>query len=342
MLTSLAAAWLISGCGAQSTPPSVVVDEDPGCTDPAGCQNSCDAGNALACNQLGLWLHDGVNGATRDPKAAAAAYRRSCDLRAGIGCYNLSGMLLGGHGIDADPETAEGLLLDTRAHYQDSCDAGGLAWCANLAGLMQRGDGSPISPDAARGLYSRTCDKGHPFACLELANMMADGEGGDRDPEGAVALLRRTCDAGSEESCNNLAIQIEGQGGDPLPIFRQACDRGVAVACRNVAMRLDDPAEALALLRSACEAPVDSDGAACAVAGRMLADTEGQGNAALGYFERACSVGYAESCMDAVQLGVQGQATALTPERGRELVTRACTLGLDEACQLLGAAVPGP
>jgi TPR repeat protein len=332
--------WFLSlvACSFGPAPePPVVVADRSSCDTPAACEAACDSGDALACNQLGLWLQDGVNGASLDPVAAAARYEQACELRAGIGCYNLSSQKAGGQGIPADATGAEELLLETRAHYQASCDAGGLVWCANLAGLLQRGEGAPPSPEAARGLYDQTCQRGHDLACLELANMLLDGEGGARDPARAEALLRVSCDRGSEPACNNLALHVEDGGGDPLPIFRQACARGVPIACRNVAVRLEDRVEAMALLRTACDAPTDLDGVSCAMAADLeLRRATPDGDQAIADLSRACSVGLAEACVEAVRLA-SGGVGSLTPEDGIALMERACSLGHQLACTLRDA-----
>jgi TPR repeat protein len=333
--------FLLAACGWMSpAEPPVVVAERASCDTPAACEAACDDGDALACNQLGLWLHDGLNGAEVDLEEAAARYARACELRAGIGCYNLAGQKAGGQGIPRDPEGARELVLEARAHYQASCDAGALAWCSNLAGLLQRGEGAPPSPEAALALYDETCEKGHDLSCLEVANMLLDGEGGARDPERAEALLRRSCERGFEPACNNLALQVEERGGDPLPIFRKACERGVPIACRNVASRLDDPEEALALLRVACDAPSDLDGVACAMSADLLLRREPQDvPQALSDLRRACSVGLTEACVEAVRVGaISG---LLAPEEGRDLMERACGLGHQLACSVLDRSGEG-
>ena len=338
--------WLLSGCfdappesAAPAPPPPPVVDHEPGCDTPESCTAACDAGGATACNRLGLWLHDGLAGAPRDPVAASERYARACDLGAGIGCFNLAEQKSGGQGIPADPAGAAALMARAHAAYRASCDAGGLVWCTNLAGLYQRGEGVPRDPVAALNLYVSTCEKGEPFACLEQASMWSSGAAGAPDPAGAEALLRRLCDGGLAEGCNNLALKIEEQGGDPRPIFQASCDRGTAMSCRNLALRTEDVEAALALLIRACDDTSDLDGVACAMAGDLLEAGQRAGEAFL-RFERACSVGVPEACLAAVRLGATG-AVPLTPEAARPLVERGCALGDPEACDVIRSINPG-
>ncbi len=128
---------LLAACGsgpAEPSGPPVLTEVQASCEHADACVLACSADEALACNQLGLWLHDGLQGAVQDLEAAAASYRKACDLGAGIGCFNLAQMLELGDGVDEDPHEAELLLQQARKLYQQSCDAGALTWCTNLAG----------------------------------------------------------------------------------------------------------------------------------------------------------------------------------------------------------------
>lgn len=320
------------------TVPAVVVGE-PSCDTPAACRSACDADDALACNRLALFAHDGRAGQAWDRALAARSYRKACDLGAGIGCYNLSEQLRSGDGVPEDPAEADRLLERTHRLYEQSCTAGGLTWCTNLAGLVQRGDGRPPDQERARTLYADTCDRGDDLACLELAAMMIDGHGGPHDPEGGDALLRKRCAGGSGPACNNLALRMEDAGADATDLFRKACAAGVATSCRNLALRLPEGSpERQALLEQSCEAPVSFDPIGCAVASQALLGTDPA--KAGSYLVRACSVGLGAACLPAVELAADGRF-ALDPVEARGLVERGCRLGDPDACAALEPGPPG-
>jgi TPR repeat protein len=322
---------------------AVVTAESPDCSALPACEAACAEGDALACNLVGLTLHDGRSGASPDRSGAARSYRQACNLGAGIGCYNLSHMVRSGDGVPADEAEADRLLERTHRLYEAACTAGGLTWCTNLAGLVQRGEGREPDQTHARNLYTDTCERGDPMACLELAHMMAEGLGGGESREGAMELLSGTCEAGSGPACNNLGLMVRDGGGDPTPRFRQACELGVPMGCRNLALQLPED-ERLPLLSTACDAVRDLDPLACAMAAQMLLATASDGptvQRAGSYLVRACSVGLAEACVPAVQLVAEQRGFTLPPREARALVQRGCALGDATACAILEAP-PAP
>ena len=338
--------WLLSfACGTSPTPPpsgpDPVVADKAECTDPASCTTACrDASDALACNQLGLWLHDGLVGLGEDRARAAESYRRACELGAGIGCYNLSTMIrTGDGGLEVDPIEANVLLSQARAAYRASCDAGGLGWCLNLAGLLRRGElGSP-DPRAALALVEQACNEGGGLACVELADLLISGDAGKPDPERAETLLTEGCDAGTEGACYRLGISIRARGGDAKPHFQKACDRGMPVACRSLAQLIPERDRALQLLEGACDAPNDLDGMSCAMAADLLLEEPGNEAKVFDRLSRACSVGVAPACVKAVVVAATVNLE-LADNQARSLVERGCALGHDEACQLASTLEP--
>ncbi|HHO50206.1 MAG TPA: sel1 repeat family protein [Deltaproteobacteria bacterium] len=315
--------------------PPVLTALQTECDAPQACAGACDAGEALACNQLGLWLHDGLMGATEDRQEAAVRYRRACDLGAGIGCYNLAGMVSSGDGgLEIDPLEARLLMTQTRQLYQASCDAGALTWCVNLAGLMIRDDlGSP-DPRAAVSILQPTCDGGYGPACVELARLLLGSRAGRPDPERAEALLTAACDDDVEGACNDLALQLERRGEDAVPVLERACDRGVPIACRNLAKRVPGRDRALALLSKACDAPKNLDGLACSMAAEILLEQPGNEELAIHRLARSCSVGIVSTCMKAVTLAAVTDSS-FDKATARDLVARGCALGDASACELL-------
>ena len=316
----------------------------PTCSGLAACESACDTGDALACNLAGLLLHDGRSGATPNRGEAARHYRIACNLGAGIGCYNLSHVLRSGDGLPADETQADQLLERTHRLYEGACAAGGLSWCTNLAGLVQRGEGRDPDQTHARNLYTDTCERGEPLACLELAHMLSQGLGGPEDVGMAMELLSRTCESGSGPACNNLGLMVREAGGDPTERFRQACDLSMPMGCRNLALQLPEP-ERLPLLSLACDAALDLDPLACAMAAQLLLDAPTVDaptvQRAGTYLARACSVGLGEACVLAVQLIAEQRGFALPPREARALIERGCGLGDATACAILEAP-PAP
>lgn len=330
--------WFLA-CGSPtptpSTEPPVVTAMQTDCADPAACTTACDGGEALACNQLGLWLHDGLMGVEEDRQQAAVRYRRACDLGAGIGCYNLAGMVGSGDGgLELDPIEARLLLSQTRRLYQASCDAGGLTWCVNLAGLLIRDELGGPDPRAAVALLEPTCERGYGPACVELARLLLSGKAGKPDPQRAEALLTTACDGAVEGACNDLGLQLERRGEDAMPVFQKACDRGVPIACRNLAKRVPERDRALALLTRACDAPKNLDGLACSMAAEILLEQPGNEELAIARLARACSVGVVPTCMKAVTLAAVTNSS-FDKSTARDLVARGCALGDTSACELL-------
>ncbi len=327
-----------------SDAPAITADT-PSCTGLPACETACADGDALACNLVGLMLHDGRSGATPDRAGAARSYRTACNLGAGIGCYNLSHMLRAGDGMPADEAEADRLLERTHRLYETSCAEGGLSWCTNLAGLVQRGEGRDPDQTQARNLYVDTCERGDPMACIELAHMLAEGTGGPEDVDGATQLLSGTCEAGSGPACNNLGLMLRDAGADPTARFRQACELGVPMGCRNLALQLPED-ERLPLLSTACDAELDLDPLACAMAAQLLLGSEGVDTPTVQragtYLSRACSVGLAEACVPAVQLAAEKQGFVLPPREAKALIERGCGLGDATACAILDPAAAGP
>lgn len=330
---------LVLACGSSTQEPAAppaVTAAAATCTTGQACAEACTADEALACNLLGLWTHDGLLGTVRSPEGAATLYRKACRLGAGIGCYNISHMRRTGEAGPEDEADAAALMEEARRLYRASCDAGGLTWCTNLAGLMQRGELGSKDPRGARRLLQTTCDRAHEaegqgtIACVELALYYLSGTGGRKDPDRAEALLLDACDAGSAEGCNTLGERVRERGGDASAVFRRACDSGVAVACRNLARLVPERDAALALLEKACDAPNDLDGVSCVMAAELLLEKPGSEGLAVDRLVRACSVGLASACASAARLGVQH--ALLDQTKAGDLRARGCSLGDQSQC----------
>src|SRR6266850_3294051 len=94
---------------------------------PAALEKSCDAGDAAACDELGIRLRDGI-GIRRDEARAADLFRKSCKGKDKGGCADDARALAMGEGQDADAHAA----LPRLEHL---CKAGSGRACGHLGDL---------------------------------------------------------------------------------------------------------------------------------------------------------------------------------------------------------------
>jgi TPR repeat protein len=121
---------------------------------------------------------------------------------------------------------------------------------------------------------------------------------------------------GDMRCCGNLGLMLEKGWGTSADIHRagtmyeRACLADVAIACRNNG-RISEP-----------DGPLPNATKSANSYARAL-------NLAL----QSCDRGSAEGCAAAGYMYEDGKGTPSDPERGRELVSRACSLGYSWACK---------
>lgn len=122
----------------------------------------CDAGDLLACSQLGFRLELG-EGVTHDPARARALYTRACDGGEPQGCSYLGEVYRSGLGVRPDMTRAVAL-------FDLGCAGHDPYACVTLGDILAGGRGVP--QDVARALRAldHACWLGDPEACD-----MADG-----------------------------------------------------------------------------------------------------------------------------------------------------------------------
>ena len=167
---------------------------------------------------------------------------------------------------------------------------------------------APAPATAAAAPFEKECDAGDPRACVRAGLSM---DRSAKDPARAVAFYRRACDAGEQAGCHDLAVHQHDNG-----LLRKACDAGAAASCTQLGLALDqgDPAAAAALYQRACDrgdAAGCSDLAVDLRRGLGVAKDEARADQ---LFKSACASGFALGCWHA------------------KLYLRACTLGLQQAC----------
>src|SRR5439155_27051031 len=148
----------------------------------AAYRQACDAGNSLACTNLGWMLQFG-HGLKIDLEEAVRVYRRGCQGSAcggpnNVGCVNLGRMLSDGVGVKADPFEATRIFRQVcdRSPLNDE-DAGEIARACSLAGTASLiGKGAAKDIQAAMALLEKGCSAGDSFGCFNLATVYDSGE----------------------------------------------------------------------------------------------------------------------------------------------------------------------
>jgi len=282
----------------------------------------CDAGDGAACHELGLVRRRGA-----DLTSLVSAFQRACELGVADDCGFVGRM----HQHLGRPAAA------LRA-FVAGCDAGDPWSCEEAAQKLEAAGPGAVVPGAAR----RTA-----------ASLRYHGEVLRRR---ARAALTGRCDAGDAGACERVALDYENQAAQPARrvgrrlLYARArglwlahCESSGGAACHDGARLLReglggpaDAARATQLSRRACATGV---GAACAAEARALLlaaqtvadpDADARANDA---FQRGCDLGDAEACRELGWRVLYGLGTAASPPGAEKLLTRACELGSDDACQ---------
>ena len=118
---------------------------------------ACQAGDATACNDLGVSYVRGY-GTTPAPGQALLPFERACRAGSPDGCNNQGAMLERGRGAAPDLERVREL-------YQQACENGSALGCSNLGALYAKGKGVPRDAADARWLFERACQEGCAIGC---------------------------------------------------------------------------------------------------------------------------------------------------------------------------------
>lgn len=210
-----------------------------------GCQNedpanlppeqvfaqSCQAKDAMACNNLGLLYQRGLH-VSKDLKRANEFLERSCSLGAPIGCHNLAINLTHARGIPKDIKQANTL-------FQAACTTKLARSCTNLGISHARGRGLPIDHAKAAALYKQGCDGGSAIGCTNLGMAHERGQGVKKQPVLANTLFDKACQLKDMEGCNNLAFNLlaanpKRYSKRAIDLLKMACDQHHIKACHNL------------------------------------------------------------------------------------------------------------
>ncbi len=301
-------------------------------------RSACALGSAECCSELG-YLYRFGDGVAEDRERAADLYQRACELGLAEMCSTLGDF----HRHRTDPLSA--------AMYQRGCEMGDAEGCAKLGDLLSEG-GMDVARDPASAvrLYERGCDLGDwKTSCAGAAEVYASGHEVQQDYARASLLLEKACTGGNTEACLAIALLSESGRGViadeamAAEYERRACEGGAKEACEKTA------------LQKGCDQGKAED---CGGLGRVYGTAHAGVTdipRAVELYAKACDAGYTQGCEDGRTIASvlrvvqdecdKGSATScyqvgLTYERAprperdiaEQAFTRACTMGLTDAC----------
>jgi TPR repeat protein len=127
--------------------------------------DACAAGDATACNNLGVSYQRGY-GTERDDAVALTIFERTCRAGSAEACNNQAAMLEQRWGAGPDIAPIRGL-------YLQACTQGSALGCSNLGALYANGKGVPRDHAYARRLFERACQFGAAIGCENLVELEA-------------------------------------------------------------------------------------------------------------------------------------------------------------------------
>jgi TPR repeat protein len=193
---------------------------------------ACKLRDYQACNNAGVMILHGMDGAPRDPIAARRLFEHACDAPGKHGCGNLASCWEHGHGGPKDFRKAVELHLRACTTGNDA------ASCVSAGLLIEENSSQPEHRRRALELYERGCASNATGGCLTTEELKRYYPGAYSE-EG---FDRRACEDAPQFAlaCYNAAIGHErGYGGVPdrqkaKQYLDKACGEGkLKKACRG-------------------------------------------------------------------------------------------------------------
>ena len=221
---------------------------------------------------------------------AKNAYTKSCDLRDGGGCYNLS--LLEYHSQHAD-------LQKAGSYANKACEYGFGDGC-ELAKEIELSKGEVLSNDALDKISQ--CENGIPQGCLGAGfNYHHGTNGAVKNQTKASQYYKKGCDLGYSHSCYLLGMyQVQGYGvgakdmREAVKNTLKACESDPIKECQTIG-KFDTNAT-----QEICQRNTNlTIGSACLSAGSFFESGVGvkiDTNEALRIYKRGCDFGVENSC----------------------------------------------
>ena len=152
-------------------------------------KDSCRNKGAKSCGVLG-YIYEGGIGVAVNVKNAIEYYKKSCDLRYGIGCVNL-GVLY------AKVENYK----DANSYFRRACELRNAEGCLNLGISYSYGYGVSVGEirakllfKEARELYIDSCDKQKiALSCQSVAQFYEQGIGVEIDEKISEIYQKKAC-----------------------------------------------------------------------------------------------------------------------------------------------------
>ena len=307
-------------------------------------QRACEGGVLDACDSLARAYESG-SGVAKDPIRAAQLFARVCEgasaaaLAGGLpsarACLPYAERLASGVGVPKDDGRATEI-------FASACEQGAFDACLQVAQRLADGRGVAKDPQRAAELFETTCANAFGLGCHEGAERLREGRGVPKDAQKAADLEDRGiawaasgCRMhGDVASCNQVAFAYARKGvvpqdpGVAAARLDVACSMGVADACRFLAQKVR---------QGQWVARDDARASELETRARDLRDP----TRARVMLERGCEAWVSTDCYllgDAYLTGKPAWNVKKDPERGRDLVLRACANGdsLDVECRMAG------
>lgn len=105
---------------------------------------------------LGMLSYD-----KQDFSKAKEYFEKACDLKEGLGCFNLGALYYSGKGVEKD-------LIKAAYFYSKACELKEGMGCGALGALYYNGDGVKRDSKKADQYFSKACKLGDQEACEAL------------------------------------------------------------------------------------------------------------------------------------------------------------------------------
>ncbi len=308
------------------------------------CQEACQSGRSLDCNELGEIYEQGLGIGKKDESRAANLYDQACSAGNPIGCRNLEKLYTSGKWVPKDESRAAEL-------HQRACDDGEMIGCSNLGAMYEFGRGVEKKDEKrAAQLYQKACNSGEMNGCRSLARMVANGNGVVKlDNNQVVGLLQKACNGGDMALCRDLGWRYEtGTGVDikdekrAAQLYQKACDGGEMSGCTHLggmyksgtSVEKKDEMRAAQLYQKACDG---GEMIGCNNLADMYLKGKGvdriDAKRAADLFQKACDGGETMGCINLGGIYLTGTGVIQKDEKHAvELYKRACALGSKDAC----------
>ncbi|MDX9720103.1 MAG: AgmX/PglI C-terminal domain-containing protein [Myxococcota bacterium] len=279
---------------------------------------ACEAGEFVACNDLGVLLVD--NDDAKDVTRGRELFAKACAEGQPYGCLNA-----GVYGTDPAQQ---------RNDLRKACEAELPMGCLHFGEALRQGLGGPVDEEGARSVLQKACDARLGQGCVALGLMTESGEDGDIIK--AMILFEKACEYEAALCLNAVTRCLDGSKGyvDAATAARlclSACERGVGGACYDLAELYRDGngveasvERAYTFYSKACELDYP---AGCSLTGACLLYGKGvEQDATQGVkmLERACALEDAVGCSTLGSLYERGELFARDLAKALSLYEKAC------------------